>query len=95
MAIERDAGPGGIIGPQLPEVQPDEVLVEELPQDPGVFEFDDGSAIVGEYEEEHTYPGFCDNPTCNYSPNHKRWSRAPFSFLHIKWDHSLLLEGIG
>ena len=48
MAIERDAGPGGIIGPQLPEVQPDEVLVEGLPQDPGVFEFDDGSAIIGE-----------------------------------------------
>ena len=52
MAIERDAGPGGIIGPQLPEVQPDEVLVEGLPQDPGVFEFDDGSAIIGEYAEE-------------------------------------------
>ena len=56
MAIERDAGPGGIIGPQLPEVQPDEVLVEGLPQDPGVFEFDDGSAIIGEYAEEEEIP---------------------------------------
>jgi hypothetical protein len=55
MAIERDAGPGGIIGPQLPEVQPDEVLVEGLPQDPGVFEFDDGSAIIGEYMTPSNY----------------------------------------
>ena len=56
MAIEKDSGPGGLIGPQLPEVQPDEVLVEELPQDPGVFEFDDGSAIIGEYAEEQEIP---------------------------------------
>ena len=52
MAIEKDSGPGGLIGPQIPETQPDEVLVEELPQDPGIFEFDDGSAIIGEYAEE-------------------------------------------
>ena len=56
MAIEKDSGPGGLIGPQIPEVQPDEVLVEELPQDPGVFEFDDGSAIIGEYAEEQEIP---------------------------------------
>ena len=56
MAIEKDSGPGGLIGPQLPEAQPDEVLVEELAQDPGVFEFDDGSAIIGEYEEEQEIP---------------------------------------
>ena len=56
MAIEKDAGPGGLIGPQLPEAQPDEVLVEGLPQDPGVFEFDDGSAIIGEYTEEQEIP---------------------------------------
>ena len=55
MAIERDAGPGGIIGPQLPEVQPDEVLVEGLPQDPGVFEFDDGSAIMGSMQRKRRY----------------------------------------
>ena len=29
MAIEKDSGPGGLIGPQIPEVQPDEVLVED------------------------------------------------------------------
>ena len=50
MAIERDMGAGGIN--MLPDVLPEEeVMVEELPQDPGIFEFDDGSAIVGEYEE--------------------------------------------
>jgi hypothetical protein len=52
MAIERDIGAGGV---------PDEVLVEdtnlteeisELLETPGITEFDDGSAIVGEYEEE-------------------------------------------
>ena len=50
MAIERDMGAGGIN--MLPDVLPEqELMVPEMPQDPGVFEFDDGSAIVGEYEE--------------------------------------------
>ena len=50
MAIKRDMGAGGIN--MLPDVLPEEeVMVEELPQDPGIFEFDDGSAIVGEDEE--------------------------------------------
>ena len=53
MAIERDMGAGGIN--LLPEVAVDqELMVPEMPQDPGVFEFDDGTAIVGEYEEEST-----------------------------------------
>ena len=51
MAIERDMGAGGInLLPEEPVDQ--EVLVPEMGQDPGIFEFDDGSAIVGEYEEE-------------------------------------------
>ena len=53
MAIEKDMGPGGILGEMLPAEMPtEEVMVEELGQDPGVFEFDDGSAIVGEYNED-------------------------------------------
>ena len=55
MAIEKDAGPGGeqpLVNGQVPP----EVLIEELPQDPGIFEFDDGSAIVGEYAEEQPIP---------------------------------------
>ena len=50
MAIERDMGPGGIMEGQ-PPVEGQDVLIEELGQSPGIYEFDDGSAIVGEYEE--------------------------------------------
>jgi len=50
MAIEQDIGAGGIN--LLPEVPVDqEVTLPDMVQDPGVFEFDDGTAIVGEYEE--------------------------------------------
>ena len=52
MAIEKDAGPGGeqpLVNGQVPP----EVLIEELPQDPGIFEFDDGSAI-GDDESANT-----------------------------------------
>ena len=55
IAIEKDTGPGGeqpLVNGQVPP----EVLIEELPQDPGIFEFDDGSAIVGEYAEEQPIP---------------------------------------
>jgi hypothetical protein len=50
MAIERDAGPGGMME-QPPMIEGEDVLVEELGQSPGIYEFDDGSAIVGEYTE--------------------------------------------
>ena len=50
MAIERDVGPGGALEQQA--AQQAEVLIENaLGQNPGVFNFDDGSAIVGEYTE--------------------------------------------
>ena len=52
MAIERDAGPGGIsdLPPELvEEIVP--VLAEGMSAD-NVYEFDDGSALVGEYQEE-------------------------------------------
>jgi hypothetical protein len=56
MAIERDVGPGGIMG-EMPQIEGEDVLVEELGQSPGIYEFDDGSAIVGEYTEmEETQP---------------------------------------
>ena len=50
MAIEDDMGPGGV--PELPIVPEQQVPVEmtEIPADPGVFEFDDGSAVIGDYE---------------------------------------------
>ena len=54
-----------------------------------------GIVASGECEEEHTYPCFCDNPTGNDSPNHKHWSHAHVSSLHIGWDRFLLHEGIG
>ncbi len=52
MAIERDIGAGGI--PDEPIIK-DTTRMQEvtpLPETPGITEFDDGSAIVGEYEEE-------------------------------------------
>jgi len=50
--IDREAGPGGI--PEMPIAPESGIMTEltELAQDPGLFEFDDGSAIVGEYSEE-------------------------------------------
>ena len=52
MAIERGMGAGGL--PQDPMIAEVESLqnVIDLPAQPGVTEFDDGSAIIGEYEEE-------------------------------------------
>jgi len=49
--IDRDSGPGGI--PEMPMLPEENVLanIPELPQQPGVFEFDDGSAIVGDYDD--------------------------------------------
>ena len=50
MAIEPNIGSGGILE-QAPQVEGESVVVQELGQSPGVFKFDDGSAIVGEYTE--------------------------------------------
>ena len=55
MAIETDVGSGGL--GQMPQLTQDPMM-QEAPmmtdglQAENVFEFDDGSAIVGEYEEE-------------------------------------------
>lgn len=50
--IDRDSGPGGI--PEMPMLPQENVLADipQLPQQPGVFEFDDGSAVVGNYDDE-------------------------------------------
>ena len=50
--IDREAGPGGV--PEMPIAPENGIMTEltELDQDPGLFEFDDGSAIVGDYSEE-------------------------------------------
>ena len=50
MAIERDAGPGGALEQQMLE-QAEMLVGDSLGENPGVFNFDDGSAIVGEYTE--------------------------------------------
>ena len=49
--IDRDSGPGGI--PEMPILPEENVLADipELPPEPGVFEFDDGSAVVGDYDD--------------------------------------------
>lgn len=52
MAVERGLGSGGL--PEAPMIPEEDILqnVIDLPAQPGVTEFDDGSAIIGEYEEE-------------------------------------------
>ena len=56
MAIERGLGAGGPA--DMPMISDEEIIqnVIEMPAQPGVTEFDDGSAIVGEYEEEMDAP---------------------------------------
>ena len=56
MAIDDDMGPGGV--PGIPVVPHQQVPVEvtEIPADPGVFEFNDGSAVIGEYESSEDTP---------------------------------------
>ncbi len=51
MAVERGLGSGGL--PEAPMIPEEDILqnVVDLPAQPGVTEFDDGSAIIGEYEE--------------------------------------------
>ena len=52
MAVERGLGAGGL--PEDPMIAEAESLqnVIDLPAQPGVTEFDDGSAVIGEYEED-------------------------------------------
>ena len=52
MAIEQGLGAGGL--PDEPVVEDNTRMMEipELPASPGVTELDDGSVVVGEYEEE-------------------------------------------
>jgi len=53
MAIEQGLGAGGL--PDEPMVEDNSRIIELpelLAQAPGITEFDDGSAVVGEYEEE-------------------------------------------
>jgi hypothetical protein len=52
MAVERGLGSGGL--PEAPMIPEEDILqnVIDLPAQPGVTEFDDGSAIIGEYEED-------------------------------------------
>ena len=54
MAIERGIGSGGV-PEELPIAEEAMVFTQdlmELPEEPNVFEMEDGSAIVGEMEEE-------------------------------------------
>ena len=55
MAIEKDLGSGGLpenINVPSPELEQAEIDVIEFNKKPNVTEFDDGSAIVGEFTEE-------------------------------------------
>jgi hypothetical protein len=56
MAIERGLGAGGAPEDLLIEASVEDTTrmqeIPELPETPGITEFDDGSAVVGEYEEE-------------------------------------------
>ena len=56
MAVERGLGAGGLpqepMAPEAPMLQ----NVIDLPAQPGVTEFDDGSAVIGEYQEEAPAP---------------------------------------
>ena len=56
MAIERGLGAGGPA--DMPMIPDEEVIANiiEMPAQPGVTEFDDGSAIVGDYEDEMEAP---------------------------------------
>ena len=55
MAIERDIGAGGLpenLNVPSPELEQAEIDVIEVGKQLNITEFDDGSAIVGEYVEE-------------------------------------------
>ena len=51
MAIERGIGAGGVADEPMIEDTTSAVEIPEIPANPGITEFDDGSAVVGEYEE--------------------------------------------
>lgn len=56
MAVEKDAGSGGELGDVVNDVSPEleqaEIDLIEFEQQQDITEFDDGSVIVGEYQEE-------------------------------------------
>ena len=52
MAIEQGLGAGGLTDDPVVEDNTRILEIPQLPASPGLTEFDDGSAIVGEYEEE-------------------------------------------
>ena len=52
MAIEQGIGAGGITEEPIVEDNTRMMEIPELPVNPGITEFDDGSAVIGEYEEE-------------------------------------------
>ena len=56
MAVEKGAGSGGELGDVVNDVSPEleqaEVDLIEFEQQQDITEFDDGSVIVGEYQEE-------------------------------------------
>jgi len=51
MAIERGIGAGGVADEPMIEDTTSAVEIPEIPANPGITEREDGSAIVGEYEE--------------------------------------------
>ncbi len=52
MAVERGLGAGGLpLDPMIAEAESLQNVID-LPAQPGVTEFDDGSAVIGEYEED-------------------------------------------
>ena len=53
MAVERDMGAGGMPGILPLDENPEAIVeIEEMQIGPGILEMEDGSAIVGEFEEE-------------------------------------------
>ena len=57
MAFERDIGAGGLpenLNKPSPELEQAEIDIIEFNEQANVTEFDDGSAIVGEFQEEMT-----------------------------------------
>ena len=53
MAVERDMGAGGMPGILPLDENPEAIVeIEEMQIGPGIIEMEDGSAIVGEFEEE-------------------------------------------
>ena len=52
MAIERGAGAGGNVNGVSPELEQAEIDLIEFDKEKDITEFDDGTAIIGEFEEQ-------------------------------------------